>query len=157
MHIKRQATILFVENLERSKVFYTQVLGFEVEMDFSSVVFYSQGLATWQLNVEEKLPQLLGTDFYKGQTHPFELYYEIFDFAEQVEKIKATDFTLVHDVHEESHGQRTIRFYDPDNNIIELGEPLEVFIKRDADSGMTLKELAKKHILSENEIENLLK
>jgi hypothetical protein len=45
---------------------------------------------------------------------------------------------------EEPWGQRTIRFYDPDNNLIEVGETLEKFVGRMALSGMKLEEISAK-------------
>jgi hypothetical protein len=45
---------------------------------------------------------------------------------------------------EESWGQRTIRFFDPENNLIEVGESLEALVKRLHSSGMKLNDIEKK-------------
>jgi hypothetical protein len=37
---------------------------------------------------------------------------------------------LLHDVELETWGQKTIRFFDPENNLIEIGETLPGFVKR---------------------------
>lgn len=156
MDIKRKATIIFTKDLAVSKKFYTEILGFKVEMDFSSVVFYEEGIASWQLKPEEKLISMLGNDFFTKEATKMELYFEVFDFNELVEKVKLANVELLHDVYEESHGQRTIRLYDPDRNIIELGEPLEVFIRRDFDSGVSLDDLVVKHKLPKQDIADIL-
>ncbi|RKX68718.1 hypothetical protein DRP43_05215, partial [candidate division TA06 bacterium] len=43
--------------------------------------------------------------------------------------IKSKNIEFLHEIHEEPWGQRTIRFFDPDNHLIEIGEPLPIFIK----------------------------
>lgn len=36
------------------------------------------------------------------------------------------DMKLLHDLHDEPWGQRTIRFFDPDDHLIEAGESLKL-------------------------------
>ncbi len=133
------------------------MLGFTVEQDFSSVLFFTEGIAIWQPKPEEKLVEVLGHEFYKNNhAYPMELYFEVSDFELVVQALKKHGVELIHDIYTESHGQLTIRFYDPDKNIIELAEPLGVTIARDAASGMTSQELSAKHFISVEEIEKML-
>lgn len=51
---------------------------------------------------------------------------------------------LRHDIEEEAWGQRTIRFFDPDGNLIELGESIPCFCRRLYGGGMTAEQVADK-------------
>ncbi|MDX9802546.1 MAG: hypothetical protein RBS96_00715, partial [Dehalococcoidales bacterium] len=49
-------------------------------------------------------------------------------------------------------GQRAIRFYDPDNHIIEIGEPMPAVIRRLLKSGISEEEVAKRTSMPLEEI-----
>lgn len=73
-----------------------------------------------------------------------ELYFEEDDIDTFVEKLNSFDLDYVHLLIEHSWGQRTVRFYDPDKHIIEVGENLVIVIKRFMDSGLSAEETAKR-------------
>ena len=50
----------------------------------------------------------------------------------------------VKDMIEHSWGQRVIRFYDPDYHIIEVGESMEMVVKRFKNTGMTDEQVAER-------------
>ena len=45
---------------------------------------------------------------------------------------------------EELWGKQTIRFYDPENNLVEIGETIPCFVKRFRNQGMSGEEISKK-------------
>ncbi|MGN7760528.1 hypothetical protein [Paenibacillus sp. 22594] len=51
---------------------------------------------------------------------------------------------IQHVIFEQPWGQRVVRVYEPDKYIIELGEPMNVVIKRYYVTGMTLEEVAER-------------
>jgi len=53
-----------------------------------------------------------------------------------------TDINYVHSMVEHSWGQRVVRFYDPDNHIIEVGENMTIVVRRFLNSGLSIKETA---------------
>ena len=61
-----------------------------------------------------------------------------------MEKLSAHQVKLVHPLKEHGWGQRVIRFYDPDQHIIEVGEHLGDVARRFMATGMTLEETAKR-------------
>ena len=75
-------------------------------------------------------------------------YHSVVLFVNEIDQAKQfymdVRLTLLHDLLEEPWGQRTIRFYDPDNNLIEVGETLETFIRRYYDSGLSLQEVSER-------------
>ena len=157
MNIKRQATIIYSQNYEATKHFYEKVLEFSVEMDFSSVIFYKEGIAVWKVGEDHNLRSILGPNFEDHKSHPFELYFEIGNWDETIERLKKFDINYLHDVHEEPWGQRTIRILDPEQNIVEFGETLESFIKRLFDKGTSLEEIASMNGLSLEDVQGILK
>jgi len=60
----------------------------------------------------------------------FELYFEYDDVEQIVEKLKAEKVEFVHELREQPWKQFVVRFYDPDKNMIEIGESMEHLILR---------------------------
>lgn len=73
------------------------------------------------------------------------MYFEEEHFDDFIEKLKTIEnIKYVHPVKEHSWGQRVVRFYDLDHHVIEVGEKMEIVCQRFLDSGMTVKQVAKK-------------
>lgn len=55
-----------------------------------------------------------------------ELYFEEPDIEGFVKKLEGSDFEIeyVNEMMEHSWGQKVVRFYDPDGNLIEVGTPV---------------------------------
>lgn len=74
-----------------------------------------------------------------------ELYFEEDNFDSFIEKLNSFNhIEYVHKVFEHRWGQRVVRFYDPDKDIIEVGENIKVVCKRFLDNGLTVEETAKR-------------
>jgi hypothetical protein len=73
-----------------------------------------------------------------------------------VEMVLVSDLRMLHNVAEEEWGQYTIRFYDPEGNLVEIGETLKCMVSRMQSAGMALEEIEKKSGLGKAYIENLL-
>jgi hypothetical protein len=54
------------------------------------------------------------------------------------------DIEYLHDIKEYNWGQRVIRFYDPDDHVIEVGESMTVVCRRFISQGMTIEETAQR-------------
>jgi len=63
---------------------------------------------------------------------------------------------LVHGIHEEPWGQRTIRFFDPDRNLIEAGESMKRFVTRFYCQGMTPEEVSHRTSVPVEEVKRLV-
>jgi hypothetical protein len=59
-------------------------------------------------------------------------------------------------IKEAEWGQRSIRFYDLDGHIIEVGENIKMVVKRFLDSGMSMAETSKRMGVSVPDLETLL-
>ena len=103
--------IIFVRDIEVAAAFYTQVLGFEVEIDFGENVGLRGGLALWQLGPERIIRQRLGDEAIADRrANRFELSFETDDIAALRERVLSGGGELLHDIHEEPWGQRVLRF-----------------------------------------------
>ena len=60
------------------------------------------------------------------------------------------------EVKEQSWGQRTIRFYDLDGHLIEVGEDIKMVAKRFLSSGMSIEETSKCMDVSVSDLKKLL-
>lgn len=135
--------VLFVNDIEKSKKFYTEVLGQEIEYDFGNNVALKNGITLWRM-MPEHIISRSGKHNKTITTKAFEIYFETNNLEIVQEVIAKNHLEILHDLMEEPWGQRTIRFYDPDNNLIEVGETLEKFVVRMAHSGMKLEEISAK-------------
>jgi catechol 2,3-dioxygenase-like lactoylglutathione lyase family enzyme len=135
--------VLFVKDIERSKKFYIEVLGQELEYDFGNNVSLKSGITLWKM-MPDHVISLSGKHSKINSTKAFEVYFETDDIELIQEIIAKNHLATLHDLMEEPWGQRTIRFYDPDKNLIEVGETLEKFVSRMARSGMNPEEISAK-------------
>ncbi|MDA3892148.1 MAG: VOC family protein [Salinivirgaceae bacterium] len=132
--LKYHSSVLFVSDIQKSKSFYTEILGCTIEQDFGTNVSLNGGLSLWQVtegHLIDKKGLIKSAVGNKG-----ELYFETEDIKECFVALQNANITFLHELHEEPWGQFTIRFFDLDNHLIEIGESLETFISRMFNSGM---------------------
>ena len=67
-----------------------------------------------------------------------------------------SDVRILHNLEEEEWGQYTIRFYDPEGNLVEIGESYRCMLSRMKNDGMTVNQIAKKTGLKKNMVEHFL-
>lgn len=139
--MKLKNPLLVVTDMEKSVLFYQEVLGLHVVMDFGANKTLTGGLC---LQTIETWKDLIGTEDITFQGHDGEIYFEETDFDGFVEKLKSFHIDYVHPVKEHTWGQRVVRFYDPDKHIIEVGENMKTVCRRFLAGGMTLEQVAKR-------------
>jgi len=152
--VKYQGVCIAVKDVNLSKKFYQDLFGLEVFQDYGiSISFGGLSLQQdfdWLLNIpKEKILE---------EPHNMELYFEENDFDGFIMKLgQRNDIRYMGDgVKEAGWGQRSIRFYDLDGHIIEVGENMKMVVKRFLDSGMTMEETSKRMDVSVSDLETLL-
>lgn len=125
--IKFQSPVLFVEDIDRAKDFYTRVLKGSIEHDFGKNITFFGGLSIWELNDKHVIKQNLNTT---DPSNRFEMYFETEDINQTFDSLKKAQVVFLHELHTEAWGQITCRFFDPDHHLIEVGESMPTFIKR---------------------------
>ena len=143
--IKFHSTAAFVTDIDRSKHFYVEILKQEIELDFGKNVIFKSGITLWEIQTDHVILQQLGVDSVANDGHQrFEFYFETEDIDQIYSDLNALGVEFLHTLHEEPWGQRTVRFFDPDRHLIEVGETLETFVKRFHREGMTPEQVSER-------------
>ena len=136
--------LIVVKDITASVRFYRELFGLEVEYDFGENVSFAGGPALQSLR---SFAQMTGVaeDTIFCRPHNMELYFEeenVDDFVRRLEAMPGIRY--VHGVVEHPWGQRVVRIYDPNYHMIEIGECMEVVIRRCLAGGMSVAETAAK-------------
>ena len=98
----------------------------------------------WQLDNAYPISKFLGEKYSAKGNSNLEICYETDEFTAVVEELKQLPIKYLHQVVEEKWGQLTLRIYDPERNLVEIGESMPCFIKRLKAQGLSDDELSKK-------------
>ena len=139
--MKFKNPLLVVTDMQTSIEFYKNVLGLRVIMDFGANVTLTGGVC---LQTKDTWSEFIGTNDIRFCGNNGEIYFEEDDFDLFIKRLETFEISYVHPVKEHSFGQRAVRFYDPDNHIIEVGENIKTVCKRFLDSGMTAEQVAQR-------------
>lgn len=140
--MKYSSTLIAVRDMEKSKQFYHDVLGLDVIANFGANVTLTGGLALQTLDSWKDFIHKSEDEMIFGN-NVSELYFEEEDMETFIGKLtNIKDIEYVHPLLEHSWGQRVVRFYDLDKHIIEVGENINMVIKRFIDSGLSIEETA---------------
>ena len=139
--LKFKCPLIAVSDIKESVRFYEEVIGDRVAMDFGENVTFEGGFSLQEM---KRWKSLIHSDKVRRKSNDAELYFEEDDFDGFISYLKEfPDLQFVHGVEEMPWGQRVIRFYDPDFHIIEVGESMDVVIRRMLQSGMSVEETAR--------------
>ena len=152
--MKYLGTLLAVSDINVARKFYEDMFGLEVFQDYGINISFSCGLS-----LQQEFDWIVGVpkEIMLKDSNNMELYFESDDFDGFIDMLKGyPGIKYVHEAKEAGWGQRSIRFYDPDGHIIEVGEPMEMVLKRFFDSGMTKEEVAERIGASLEDLEKLM-
>ncbi len=120
--MKLKNILIVVQDIEKSRQFYHDLFGLELIRNYDGNMILTEGLVLqdekiWKSFLEKEIIP---------ESNSCELYFEERDidgFIEKLDKlypsIKYVNRLMTH-----SWGQKVIRFYDPDGNLIEVGAPM---------------------------------
>ena len=119
--------LIVVKDIEHSKQFYHDLFGLNTILDNDGNVILTEGLV---LQDEKIWKEVLNKDIIP-ENHASELYFEEPDieaFARKLEKLYP-NVRYVNRLMTHSWGQKVVRFYDPDGNLIEVGTPIRISLR----------------------------
>jgi catechol 2,3-dioxygenase-like lactoylglutathione lyase family enzyme len=148
-----EGTLIFVTDISKSRHFYEEILGQEIMYDLENNIQYMSGISLWQLRKEHFLNEKLNLDL---KSNRFEFYFESENLEELEKKLISQKVNFLHSVHVETWGQKTLRFFDPDNHLIEVGEEMHTYITRMHNEGESLEIIHKRTLLPMNKIIQIL-
>ena len=144
MKLEYQSAVIFCNDLSRQREFYEEFLGQQLEQDLGSCLVFKNRFALWKLTDKYPVVKELGYTYEHIGNRNLELCFETDEFEDAVEKVLMSDLRILHNVVEEQWGQYTIRFYDPEGNLVEIGESMRCFVRRMHGEGLTESEIADK-------------
>ena len=120
--MKLKNVLIVVKDIEKSRKFYHDLFDIDLVLDNDGNMILTEGLV---LQDEKIWKSFLGKDIVLG-SNSCELYFEEQDIESFVEKLERlySDIEYVNSLMTHSWGQRVIRFYDLDGNLIEVGTPM---------------------------------
>lgn len=148
-----EGTVLFVSDITKSKLFYEKVLNQQILYDLEGTVQFESGISIWQLQNEHILKETLKNDL---KTNRFELYFETENIEEIEKNLRNHKVEFLHATLTELWGQKTLRFFDPDYHLIEIGESMHTFINRLHNEGDNLDQIHKRTMYPLNKIVQML-
>lgn len=157
MDLINMSIALFVKDIEISKNFYINLLQQQIELDFGKNVIFKAGFTIWEIDDRHMIPGKVGLDKIRDNSvNRFELYFETKNIFQDFTELKSKNVRFLHEIHEENWGQQTIRFFDPDNHLIEIGESMEQFVGRIYQQGLTLDQVSVRTHVPVEEVKRLL-
>lgn len=120
--MKLKNVLIVTKDIEKAKKFYHDVFGLEMILDNDGNMILTEGLV---LQDEKIWREFIGRDIIP-ENNSCELYFEeqfIEEFVIKLERLYP-EVKYVNRLMTHSWGQRVVRFYDPDGNLIEVGTPI---------------------------------
>ena len=120
--MKLKNFLIVVKDIEKSRQFYHDLFGLELVLDNDGNMILTEGLV---LQEEKYWTGFLGRKVVP-ENNAAELYFEEADIEGFVEKLESCcpDVRYVNRLMTHDWGQKVVRFYDPDGNLIEVGTPV---------------------------------
>ena len=120
--MKLKNVLIVVKDIEKSKQFYTELFGLDLLLDNGGNMILTEGLV---LQDEKIWGNFLKKDVI-SKSNSCKLYFEEQDIEAFVKKLEQSypSIQYVNKLMTHSWGQKVIRFYDLDGNLIEVGTPM---------------------------------
>ena len=120
--VKLKNILIVVKDIEKSRQFYHDLFGLDLVLDNDGNMILTEGLV---LQEEKIWKKFLGKDIIPN-SNSCELYFEEQDIEAFAEKLEALypSTQYVNRLMTHTWGQKIIRFYDLDGNLIEVGTPM---------------------------------
>ena len=120
--MKLKNILIVVKDIEKAREFYHKLFGIDLVLDNDGNMILTEGLV---LQDEKIWKSFLDRDIVP-KSNSCELYFEEQDIESFIEKLERLypKIEYVNHLMTHSWGQRVIRFYDLDGNLIEVGTPI---------------------------------
>ena len=120
--MKLKNVLVVVKDIEKSREFYHDLFGLDTILDHGGNMILTEGLV---LQDEKIWRDFVGKEIVQ-KSNSCELYFEERDIEAFVEKLEERypDIEYVNRLMTHSWGQKKVRFYDLDGNLIEVGTPM---------------------------------
>ncbi len=128
MAVQFANTIVFVKDIETSKQFYADIVGLNVLDDYGTIVFFENRFV---IHNAESITHTVfkqndpAAKNRQGRKNIL-IYLESDSLEETYETIANAGTKIIHGIETQEWGQKVFRFYDPDDHMVEIGEPFRL-------------------------------
>lgn len=121
--MKLKNVLIVVNDMQRAIAFYRELFGLEVLLDNDGNVIMTEGLVLQDAKIWQSF---IGRELVP-RNNTCELYFEERDIEGFVKKLEnyGEPIEYVNKLMTHSWGQKVVRFYDLDGNLIEVGTPMQ--------------------------------
>jgi hypothetical protein len=119
--MKYICALITVEDMQRAKCFYTDILGQKIKSDYGENIIFESGFS---IHNKKHFSKLIGNRKISLNSNSFELYFEHDNLEEIEAKLISENIEFIHYIEVQPWQQKVMRFYDYDKNIIEIGESM---------------------------------
>lgn len=137
--MKYICSLITVSDINHSRNFYERLLEQKVKFDFGENITFHGDFA---IHLKAHYKELIDRREINSGGNNFELYFESDEIEKMVLRLKENSVRFVHEAREQPWRQKVVRFYDPDDNIIEIGESMEFVAYRLKKENMTAEEIS---------------
>lgn len=155
--LKFICSLIVVDDIERSRQFYEQLLGQKVKFDFGQNVSFE---GEFSIHHKPHFQSLLGeVDKFPvaRRAHWGELYFETDDLEPVYQRLSKAGTEFIHPINEQPWGQRVMRFYDPDSHTVEIGETMEAVVWRFYKLDLSIEAISQKSSMPREFVEAVIK
>lgn len=132
--------LITVNDMVRSRHFYETLMGQEVKYDFGeNITFHGD----FTIHLRAHFQELILNKEIKDKANDCELYFECVDLEQLEKNLNKEGVEFVHSIMGQPWRQKVMRFYDPDNHIIEVGESLDHLSHRLHREGMEIEKISR--------------
>ncbi len=126
--MKYRGTLIVVKDCHKALKFYSDLFGFELvqdndgNMELTGNLFLQEDFYWEQFIQKKRVPHHNST----------ELYFEEPDIEAFIERLETLypETVYLNRLMTQSWGERVVRFYDPDGNLIEVGTPFKETVSK---------------------------
>lgn len=142
--ITYQSVVLLSSDIARSKQFYQDLFNLEIQLDIGALVTFVGGITLWEKNTAMPLLYPGVKEVSNPEKPAQELYFETDEIVEFVSVLAEKKVRLLHEIQVTPWNQRTVRFFDPDGNLIEMGESMDHIVRQMAKEGLSPEKISEK-------------
>src|SRR5512138_3338396 len=118
--IRYTSVVLFSDDVSRLRDFYRDLFDLAIVLDLGGLVTFDAGISIWAMD-RARAMVYGGREASTVERPRCELYFETDTIQAFVEGL-AGRVRLAHPLETAPWAQRAIRFFDPDGNLVEVGE-----------------------------------
>ena len=156
MTVKITSFVLFVDDVARSKDFYSGVLGQKVLMDIQGInVAFEGGLAVWERKYAQE--NIFGKETGAGRKDDVEVYFETEELDAVYARLSGLGIPMVHLLKTHPWQQRAFRAHDPDGFVVEIAETMTCVVARLFAEGLDAEEVARRTFMPKEAVEEMLR